>query len=556
MKTHLLVAFSLSLIFFTGKSSAQTWESWELFDLFTARVPDPSSMPRFFTEYDGKMYFAAYDDDNGYELWVTDGTQSGTHILKDIRPGSSYSNPEQFIVFNNRLYFKAMDGSHGEEIWVTDGTPEGTQLFKDINPGSADSRPGDFNVLNGKLYFGATDGTNGYELWSSDGTPEGTSLFYSFIAGSAGGYNGLESITIGNKLIFIAKNATQGYEPWVTDGTTLGTFQLMDIYIGGNPSDPALFYGVGDTIVYFVARSAAEGKELYSTKGTIEDTKLLKAIQPGTTGSSPKNFTVFDGRIFFRAYDDTNGTELWVTDGTTAGTQLFMDIEPGSNSSHNGYTNTHEEDLYVFNGKLYFSANQSPYGDELWVSDGTVSGTSMLKEIRTGSFGSTVTYFQSYHNNLYFRASDGNLSDELWRTDGTAQGTIRMACDSTTGYLPMSSTYEYIIFQDALWFRSKFALTAGNELWKYSDGSSVGLKPTTINKANLKLFPNPAQDMINVEMNSIPVNNSFTIIDLHGKQIMAGRFEGKRTPIDISRIPAGLYFLQSSAGNQKIQIVK
>jgi len=556
MKTRLSVVFSLSLILFTGRLLAQTWESWELFDLFTDKVPDPSSMPRYFTEFNGKLYFAAYDDANGYELWVSDGTQSGTHILKDIRPGSSNSNPEQFIVFNNRLYFNAMDGSSGEEIWVTDGTPEGTQLFKDINPGSADSRPGDFNVLNGKLYFGATDGTNGYELWSSDGTPEGTNLFFSFIPGASGGYNGLESATIGNKLIFIAKNATQGYEPWVTDGTIPGTFQLLDIYIGGNPSDPELFYSVGDTIVYFAARSATEGKELYVTKGTIEETKLLKAIQPGTTGGSPKNFTAFDGRVFFRAYDNNNGTELWVTDGTTIGTQLFMDIEPGSSSSHNGYTNTHEEDLYVFNGKMYFSASQSPYGDELWVSDGTVTGTSMLKEIRAGSFGSSVTYFQAYHNNMYFRASDGNMNDELWRTDGTTQGTTRMVCDSTTGYLPMSSTYEYIIFQDALWFRSKFALTAGNELWKYTEGSSVGIKPTAIQKTNLKLYPNPACDLINVELNSIPVNKSFTILDLHGKQVMTGNFDGKSTTIDVSGIAAGLYFLHSTNGNQKVQIVK
>jgi ELWxxDGT repeat protein len=552
MKKSLSVALSLSLIFFTGRSFAQTWE---LFDLFTAKVPDPSSMPRYFTEYNGKMYFAAYDNVNGEELWVSDGTQAGTQVLKDIRPGTGSSNPAQFIIFKNRLFFNARDGSRGEEIWVTDGTPEGTQLFKDINAGSSDSKPGDFNILNGKLYFGATDGINGYELWSSDGTPDGTSMFYSFIAGIAGGYNGLESITFGNKLLFVAKGI-QGYEPWITDGTVPGTFQLMDIYAGSNPSDPALFYAVGDTMVYFVARSAAEGKELYVTKGTIAGTKLLKATRPGTSNGSPKNFIAYNGSVFFRADDGVNGTELWVTVGTTEGTRIFMDIEPGTGSSHNGYTDPHDEDMYVFNEKLYFSANQTPYGDELWVSDGTVSGTSMLKDIRSGTFGSTAVYFKAYHDNLYFRASDGTFDNQLWRTDGTDAGTMRMVCDSTSGYYPLNSTYEYIVFQDALWFRSTFAKTAGNELWKYSDGPSVGIKHTTAKTASLKVYPNPGKGMITIELNSIPTNKSFAIMDLQGRQVMTGSITGKSTSIDISRIPAGLYFLDFGSENQKIQIIK
>jgi len=552
MRTSLSVALSISLILLTGRSFAQTWE---LFDLFTAKVPDPSSMPRFFTEYNGKMYFAAYDNVNGEELWVSDGTQAGSKVLKDIRPGTGSSNPEQFIVFDNRLFFNAFDGSHGEEIWVTDGTPEGTQLFTDINPGSADSKPGDFNILNGKLYFGATDGVNGYELWSSNGTPEGTSLFYSFIAGVAGGYNGLESATFGNKLLFVAKG-TQGYEPWITDGTIPGTFQLMDIYTGSNPSDPALFCAVGDSMVYFVARSAAEGKELYVTKGSIAETKLLKATNPGTAGGSPKNFTAYDGRVFFRADDGVNGTELWITDGTSAGTQLFMDIEPGTGSSGNGYTDPHDEDMYVFDGKMYFSATQTPHGDELWVSDGTVTGTSMVKDIHPGSTGSTVVYFQSYHDNLYFRASDGTFDIQLWRTDGTNSGTMRMVCDSTSGYYPLNSTYEYIVFQDALWFRSLYAKTAGNELWKYSDGPSTEIKQASLKTNSVRIFPNPAQKQITVELNSIPANKSFVILDLQGRQVMTGSLTEKSTTIYISRIPAGLYFLHSSIGNQKIQIVK
>jgi len=217
-------AIGLLTLLVSINSLAQPWEKWEVFDLYKANVPDPSGMPRYFTEYNGNMYFSAYDNVSGYELWVTDSSQSGTKLLKDIRPGTASSNPEYLIVYNNKLFFVANDGVSGEELWSTDGTEAGTVLVKDINPGSPDSYMQDFNLFNGKLFFGATDGINGYELWSTDGTTNGTSMFKDIKTGSLGSYSGLESAIIGNKLVFLANAGTTGYEPWVTDGTPEGTF--------------------------------------------------------------------------------------------------------------------------------------------------------------------------------------------------------------------------------------------------------------------------------------------------------------------------------------------
>jgi ELWxxDGT repeat protein len=38
-------------------------------------------------------------------------------------------------------------------------------------------------------------------------------------------------------------------------------------------------------------------------------------------------------RLVFGANDGSTGRELWVTDGTTAGTTLLKDINPGPGSS-------------------------------------------------------------------------------------------------------------------------------------------------------------------------------------------------------------------------------
>src|SRR5690606_3471192 len=122
-----------------------------------------------FIEYDGKVYFSAKDIVENYELWVTDGTETGTMLFKDINVGAYASNPEDFIEYNNKLYFTADDGINGRELWVTDGTAAGTIMLKDINP-SGSSSPSHFAnsypvEYDGKLYFDADDGTNGRELW-------------------------------------------------------------------------------------------------------------------------------------------------------------------------------------------------------------------------------------------------------------------------------------------------------------------------------------------------------------------------------------------------------
>src|SRR5206468_4709268 len=39
----------------------------------------------------------------------------------------------------NTLYFTADDGVHGRELWASDGTAAGTHLVKDVSPGNAPS---------------------------------------------------------------------------------------------------------------------------------------------------------------------------------------------------------------------------------------------------------------------------------------------------------------------------------------------------------------------------------------------------------------------------------
>jgi ELWxxDGT repeat protein len=128
-----------------------------------------SIYPYELTAVGNTLYFGANDGTNGDELWMSDGTASGTVMVKDIYSGSSWSAPQELTAVGNTLYFSAVDGTNGVELWKSDGTASGTVMVKDIYSGSTSSSPYYLTAVGNTLYFGANDGTNGDELWKCDG---------------------------------------------------------------------------------------------------------------------------------------------------------------------------------------------------------------------------------------------------------------------------------------------------------------------------------------------------------------------------------------------------
>jgi ELWxxDGT repeat protein len=98
-----------------------------------------SSDPEYFKAVgEDRVIFIADDKIHGKELWVTDGTAAGTQLLRDITPGSDgsefLSNPSYvdslaaWTLPGDRIALRVY-GEDGYRIWVTDGTQEGTVML-------------------------------------------------------------------------------------------------------------------------------------------------------------------------------------------------------------------------------------------------------------------------------------------------------------------------------------------------------------------------------------------------------------------------------------------
>jgi ELWxxDGT repeat protein len=338
-------------------------------------------------------------------------------------------------------------------------------LLKNINPdGTALQDLFPVNA-NGTIYFETNDGVHGIELWKSDGTTAGTVMVKDINPGVDDGVNGT-IITMNGIVYFVGNDGTHGLELWKSDGTDAGTVMVKDILPGVNKSGIRIGGGLGTAInasgtLYFAADDGSTGLELWKSDGTEAGTVLVKDINPGinTTGinagkpklSGPGNFKVLNNNIIvFTAITDDTGTELWKTDGTTAGTSLIKDLTPGA------FPSSAIRNMIVVNGELFFTAHANDF--QLWKSDGTAAGTVAVFDMNP--IGLTDTWPVSLNNTLYFLDEDG-----LYKSDGTTIGTFKIKDASQTpkNLLAVGNTLFFIGANN----------TYGMELWK-SDGTTPG----------------------------------------------------------------------------------
>lgn len=381
-------------------------------------------------------------------------------LLKDISPGNGSSAPSGFIELNGKTIFSASDPNFNTELFISDGTPSGTYLLKDINAVGG-SFPSNLTVYNGKAYFTANDGVNGSELWTTDGTAAGTKMFLDIYPGF-GGSTPTSLFIFNNRLFFVANNFTNGSEIWTSDGTAAGTFLFKDINSAGN-SSPSLFT-VLNNYFFFRANDGVNGIELWKSDGSLGGTQMVKDITPGINSTTINAMIAYKDSIFFSCSAGTTGNELWVSNGTSSGTLLFKDIYLGLGSSS-------PTSFYKFKDKLFFNASTLAEGGELWICDGTDAGTYLFKSIRPGNIGSLPSSFFEFNGKLYFNANNGTEGIELWATD-TSFGTAAMVKDINPG-LSNSNPSNFVVYNSEMFFIAQSI--SGTDVYRLNVLDSINL---------------------------------------------------------------------------------
>jgi ELWxxDGT repeat protein len=128
--------------------------------------------------------------------------------------------------------------------------------------------------------------------------------------------------------------------------------------------------------------------------------KDINSVPSDDRGSYPGGFGRLGNITLFRARTHTLGFELWKSDGTEAGTTLVKDLNPGRSSGLEWTSGTPRSPFVEVNGVLLFPGTDGVHGYELWRSDGTAAGTFMLRDILPGSSGGLITFLGYDPNTL------------------------------------------------------------------------------------------------------------------------------------------------------------
>ena len=300
--------------------------------------------------------------------------------------------------------------------------------------------------------IGAPAGT---ELWRTDGTVEGTLRIDDIYPGSPSSFPAYLT-SFGAHLYFAATDNRIGSQrrlyrttgelaqAEVLDGpittTPLRTSTPIAYYVNADPADLTVAVSPSNQLMFYTATDEFVGRELFfiNITGYLNITSASQLpisvidIVAGADSSNPQGFTSSGGQlpVLFQAYTPGVGTELWVTDGTYAGTTIVMDICPGAGSSNPLY-------LTWYNQQFYFQADDCVHGTEMWISQGTATTTVLLMDIRPGSPGSSPSFMTIWpsalngYNYLVFTALDGTLANGVNSVEGVGGSQIWI----TTGYV-------------------------------------------------------------------------------------------------------------------------
>ena len=414
--------------------------------LFATNVADGVGDPAGQT-----LNFVVSGDSNPALFSVAPSIDSNGTLTYTLASGTGAATISVYLDDNGSTANGGVTTSAVQEFTIT-ATPPAAVYDLPLPAGvQVDNAPGMMASVNGITYFVATDSAHGTQIWETDGNLNGTSVVTNLPAGSSIG-----DLTAFKGALYFSVDSGSGNSAsgqlYEISGTTVAAVGPTFESIGSidstpsSPNNPTLPTQAGaffteNGFLYFTEVGSGFPGEVYTTDGTT-----ISGL--GQVGDA-SNFAVVNPAaatplVVFSGNDGDSGNQLFVTDGTAAGTSMLTDLNT-NNDSINGGINP---------GSPFLGNNLSSLGSQI-----EASLANQTEIVSLGNFD-------------VFTANMGTSSApdmQLWKTDGTAAGTSEIMDFGNVSLFSMAGVNGKAIF-------STLSGVENGEIW-ITDGTATGTSP-------------------------------------------------------------------------------
>lgn len=266
-------------------------------------------------------------------------------------------------------------------------------------------------IFNNEVFFVAalSDEINTRIIWRSSGTELGTVP----VTDSSHG-NVLYAVEHENQLLFVSEDSMDLQKLWSFDP---GSDELNMVYDLGSNQEELFAIHSGTKGLLFEAHDLIRNRFYFLSNDNTIPTEILEPGFFSLLLPFDRHFINQDDIVYFSFPHPDLGIELWKTDGSPGGTTMVAEIFEGPGHSDIDH-------LTSLGKEILFTARHPDYGFELWRTDGSDMGTELVVDLTQDDQGSyPYTYNVSLGNKLFFTAVTAEFGDEPYITDGTPEGT-------------------------------------------------------------------------------------------------------------------------------------
>lgn len=160
----------------------------------------------------------------------------------------------------------------------------------------------------------------------------------------------------------------------------------------------------------------------------------------------------------------------------------------------------------------------------------------------TGGYAYSGSMFPNFMNKYFFA--------------DYCMGRIGMV-NKTTGAITYSATFtgnfNFTTFGEDINGELYVAAQSGGRVFKIVDTS---LGTHNVGKSSFKIYPNPAELVITIDLASAPLPATLSIFDISGKKLYTEVITSSIQNIDVSNLTSGLYLASIEDANMKVQTSK